>query len=141
MDARRAAADPKTARRETHVAQERAANERQAQADQRQRLPDAGPMIERSQRLRQQALTAIEAFAANEEQIARLHEDMAASQPRHREEYRRVAERARVTARRAREIIRSVATDPQGQLATARPCRERTSADLESVLAQPSCRL
>jgi len=90
-------------------------------------LPDPGPMIERSRRLRQQALTAIEAFAATEEQIARVHEDLAASKPGHREEYRRVARQARDTARRAREIIRSVAADPQGQLARARRCPHLTS--------------
>ena len=89
-------------------------------------LPDPAPAIERSKKLRQQTLTAIEAFAANEEQIARLHDELAASQPNHRDEYRRVAEQARGTARRAREILRSATADLQSDLTTARAACLRT---------------
>ena len=71
---------------------------------------------ERSGQLRQQVLTAIETFAVNEEHIARLHDDLAASQPGRRDEYRRVAEQARDTARTAREMLRSASTGPGGPL-------------------------
>jgi hypothetical protein len=79
-------------------------------------LPNPGPAIERSRRLRQRAIAAIEVYAANEEQIAGLHEDLAASQPGRREEYRRVAEQARNTARKARESLHSDTTDLQSHL-------------------------
>lgn len=39
--------------------------------------------------LRQQALTAIAAFAATEYEVAQIHEELAASAPSRREEYRR----------------------------------------------------
>ncbi len=80
-------------------------------------LPDPGPEIERSRRLRQEILTAIGRFAANEARIARLHEDLAASQPGRREECRRIAEQARDSARKAREILRTAAGLP-GRLTT-----------------------
>ena len=70
-------------------------------------LPDPGRPIERALALRKQALTAIEAFAANEDQVARVHEEIAASRPDRRDDYRRIAEQARSTARKAREILRS----------------------------------
>ena len=70
-------------------------------------LPNPSRPIERARALRKQALTAIEAFAANEEQVARVHEEIAASRPDRRDDYRRIAEQARLTARRAREILRS----------------------------------
>jgi hypothetical protein len=73
-------------------------------------LPDPAQAIERARELRQKSLMAIEAFAASEEQIARLHEDLAASQPSRREEYRRVAGQARDTARKAREMLSSATT-------------------------------
>lgn len=82
-------------------------------------LPSPGPAIERSRQLWQQARAAIETFAASEEQIARLQEDLAASQPGRRDEYRRVAEHARATARKAREILRFDTTGPQSHLTTA----------------------
>ena len=71
--------------------------------------PGPASPIERARELREQALTAIEAFAANEEEIARVHEDLAASSPSRRDEYRQVAERARQTARKARVILRGFA--------------------------------
>lgn len=75
-------------------------------------LPDSVQEIERSRRLRQQVLTAIDAFAASEAQIARLHEDLAAADPSRREEHRRIAEQARDTARKAREMLRTAASLP-----------------------------
>jgi len=42
-------------------------------------LPDPAPAIERFRRLRRQALTAIEAVAADTEQVTCVHEDLAAS--------------------------------------------------------------
>lgn len=75
-------------------------------------LPDPAQEIERSRRLRQQVLTAIEAFAANEAQIARLHEELAAGHPSRRERHRRIAEQARDTARKARAILRAAADLP-----------------------------
>ena len=44
-------------------------------------LPDPAAEIEQSRRLRQKILTAIEAFAASESRIARMHEDLAAGRP------------------------------------------------------------
>ncbi len=52
-------------------------------------LPDPDKLIERTEALRKQTLTAMEAFAANEEEVARLHEDLAARHPERREEYQR----------------------------------------------------
>jgi hypothetical protein len=75
-------------------------------------MPNPGPAIERSGQLRQKVLTAIEAFAVNEEHIARLHDDLAASHPGRRGEYRCVAEQARDTARTAREMLRSATSGP-----------------------------
>ena len=72
-------------------------------------LPGPAKPTERAKALREQALRAIEAFAAHEEEIARIHEDLAASTPSRRDEYRRVAEQARQTARKAREILRAFA--------------------------------
>jgi len=103
-------------------------------------LPNPGQAIERSRQLRQQTLTAIEAFAVNEEQIARLHEDMAASPPSHRDEYRRVAEQARGTARKAREILRSAAAGLQSHLTTAglRPHTAQRRSTATSPDSQPA---
>ena len=70
-------------------------------------LPDPAKPIERAEALRKQAAAAIEAFAGTEEEIARIHEELAASRPSRRDEYQRTAEQARATARRAREIVRS----------------------------------
>lgn len=57
-------------------------------------LPDPSQPIERSQALRQQAITAIEALAENEEEIARIHKELAASRPGRRDEYRKLAQPA-----------------------------------------------
>lgn len=57
--------------------------------------------------LRKQTLAAMEAFAANAEEVARLHEDLTARHPERREEYQRTAEQARTMARKARETLRT----------------------------------
>jgi hypothetical protein len=69
-------------------------------------LPDPSEAIERARMLGQQAIAALEAFAVNEDQITRIHEELAASRPERRDEYRRTAEQARTAARRAREVVR-----------------------------------
>jgi len=69
--------------------------------------PDPSQSIERAKALRGRTIAMIAAFAASEEEIALLHEEMAARSPSHREEYRRTAARARETARRALEILES----------------------------------
>ena len=71
--------------------------------------PDPSEAIERAKVLREQALAAMEALAANEDQIAHIHEELAASRPKRRDEYQRTAEQARTAARRAREIVRKFA--------------------------------
>ncbi len=68
-------------------------------------LPDPGKAIERAKALRKQALAAMEAFAANEEEIARVHEQLAARRPERRDEFRHTAELARTMARRARDLL------------------------------------
>jgi hypothetical protein len=68
--------------------------------------PDPSEAIEQAKVLRERAMAAMEALAANEDQIARIHEELAASRPERRDEYRRTAEQARTAARRAREIVR-----------------------------------
>jgi hypothetical protein len=70
-----------------------------------QRDPTAA--IQRSVALGRQARAAIESFAASEDRIARIHEELAASNPDRREEYQRIAEKAREGARRAREALRT----------------------------------
>ena len=69
-------------------------------------LPDPAKLIEHGVALHQQARTVIEALAATEDEIARLHEALAARHPERREEYLGTAEQARASARRAREILR-----------------------------------
>jgi hypothetical protein len=68
-------------------------------------LPDLRESIDRALALRWQAVAAIASFAATEEKIARLHEDLAARWPARAKEYRRVADVARTAAQRAREIV------------------------------------
>ncbi len=70
-----------------------------------QRDPTAA--IQRSEALRRQAQAAIENFASSEDRVARIHEELAASNPDRREEYQRIAEKAREGAHRAREILRT----------------------------------
>jgi hypothetical protein len=71
------------------------------------RLPDPGKPIEQAEALRKRTRAAIEAFAATEDEIARIHEELAASCPDRRSEYRRTAEQARKAARHARETLRT----------------------------------
>jgi hypothetical protein len=103
-------------RREAEVKRSRAHSERQqddvdrASAESERGLadwlPDVGELIGQATALRKRARMAVEAFAIAEERIARVHEDLAVRRPEHRDELRHIAERARVTARKAREAIR-----------------------------------
>jgi hypothetical protein len=74
-------------------------------------LPDPGTLIERGEGQRQRAVTAVQAFAGIQDQVARLHEELAARHPARREEYRRTAEEARKMAHKAREFLRDLASD------------------------------
>ena len=69
-------------------------------------LPDPGEAIERARVLREQAMAAMEALAAREDEIARVYEELAGRRPARRDQYRRTAEQARTGARRAREVVR-----------------------------------
>jgi hypothetical protein len=72
--------------------------------------PEPADLAKRSRLLRQQSLVTLEALAASEEEVARVHEDLAARHPAHREDYLRVAAKARTAARRTRGTLRSFAT-------------------------------
>jgi hypothetical protein len=63
--------------------------------------------IERAHALRDRSVAAIEALAASEDEIARLHDVLAAASPHHRDENLRIAAHACNGARKAREIVRS----------------------------------
>ncbi|HUK73181.1 MAG TPA: hypothetical protein VLW50_31275 [Streptosporangiaceae bacterium] len=52
-------------------------------------------------------MTAMQAFAGTEEEVARIFEELASGHPERRDEYRRTAEQARTKARRAREALRT----------------------------------
>lgn len=56
--------------------------------------------------------TAIEVFAASEEEAARILEQVAGGRPELRDERQRAADDARSTARRAREIVHSFTDEP-----------------------------
>lgn len=66
-------------------------------------------VIDRGKAVRGQALAAIAAFAAIEEQIADQHDDLAARHPGKASEHQGVARQARANARRARAITRGCA--------------------------------
>jgi hypothetical protein len=51
-------------------------------------------------------MAAIEGFAAAEDEIARIHQELAAEYPERRDEYVRTAEQARAGTRSARESLR-----------------------------------
>ena len=99
-------------RTQAHAQRRQAAIDR-ASADTERELgawvPDPGTLAERAAKLREQARNAIRAFAASEDEIARLHEEMAARDPERGEQFLRTAAQARATARRAREISRDFA--------------------------------
>lgn len=69
--------------------------------------PGARGQIERAKALREQAVAAIEAFARTEEEIALLHEQLAAASPTDRGEYLRIAGNARDGARKARDLLQA----------------------------------
>jgi hypothetical protein len=70
------------------------------------RTPDRRP-IERAEALRERTCEVLEAFAAAEDEVARVHEELAASNPGHRDQYRRAAEEAHSAARKARKALRA----------------------------------
>jgi hypothetical protein len=72
-------------------------------------VPDPTSVTKRGEALRKKARLAIQAFAANEEEAARLSQDLAARDPERREEYLGEAEQARTSARSAREVLRKFA--------------------------------
>jgi hypothetical protein len=102
-------------RQEAGVRREQAHRERQqaevsrAVAETEQKLddwlPDPSSLTERRTVLRKQARHAIQAFVSNEEETARLFQDLAARNPEHREEYLDAAQQARTSARSAREAL------------------------------------
>ena len=57
--------------------------------------------------MREQAVAAMEALAAREDEIARIYEELAGRPPERRDDYRHTAEKARAGARRARELGRA----------------------------------
>jgi len=110
------AAEPRFARTKAAVKRAEARLKRQqaeigrASADSERKLAarrlDPHELADRAMALRKQALEAIEAFAATEEEVARTHEDLATRNPKRRHEFRRTAEQARTTADKAREMLR-----------------------------------
>jgi hypothetical protein len=68
-------------------------------------LPDPGGAVERAKALHQQALAAMEAFAATEEEIACAYEQLAGRRQDRRDDYRHTAEQGRRSARKAREAL------------------------------------
>jgi len=74
-------------------------------------MPDPNSLGERSKALRKRALAAMQEFASNEEETARLFQDLAASNPERREEFLDGAERARTSARSAREVLKRLTRD------------------------------
>jgi hypothetical protein len=75
--------------------------------DSRQRVERAGALRRQAIAARRDAVAVILGFAAIEEEIARVHDELAARWPGRGDEYRRVAEDARTRARRARGIART----------------------------------
>jgi hypothetical protein len=72
-------------------------------------MPDPSSLTERAESLRKHARLAIQAFAASEEETARLYQDLAARHPEHRAEYLDLAQQARTTAQAARVAQRGFA--------------------------------
>lgn len=68
-------------------------------------LPDPGPLAERGKVLRRRVLASMRALASNEEEAARIFQDLAASNPNRRAEYLDQAEHARTSALSAREVL------------------------------------
>jgi hypothetical protein len=71
-------------------------------------LPDPSKAIARAKALREEGIAAMEALASKEDEIARINDELAASSPERREGYRRIAEQARTSARKARAVASSL---------------------------------
>jgi ribosomal protein L17 len=71
--------------------------------------PDPSDLIARGKALRKRAQDAVDAFASNEDEAARLYQDLAARYPERRGQYLREAEHARRAARSARDFLSEIA--------------------------------
>lgn len=67
----------------------------------------ASQLAERALKMRSQAVRALEAFVVTEEEVARVHEDLAAKHPERHDEFLHRAEEARRSAQRAHEVLRN----------------------------------
>ena len=100
------------------------------------RVPDPSGLVKHAEELRQQALTAIDALARTEEEIAAIYEELAASQPDRRDKYQRTAEQARQTAGKAREVSRTFTDLPRtgsGTAVTVLPRSARPAVDVRRM--------
>jgi hypothetical protein len=68
-------------------------------------LPDPSKAVDWATETRARARNAIASFAAAQEEIARINEQLAARLPDHHDEYQRIAGQARETARKALEVL------------------------------------
>lgn len=71
-------------------------------------LPNPDQSIRRARALRERAAGAIAAFATTEEELAWIHEQLAATSSDRGDVYRHAAQQARATAARAREMLREL---------------------------------
>jgi hypothetical protein len=76
--------------------------------------PDLVGVMERSRWLRGRVAASLEAFAVIEEEVARVHEEMAARRPGGGHKYRQISQEARSAARRAHDLSREYGEDPHG---------------------------
>ncbi len=82
-------------------------NRQSAEAERRlvSGLPDPSKAVERAREVRTRARNAVEAFAAAQDEIARVNEQLAARVPERRDEYQQAADQARDTARKERHVL------------------------------------
>ena len=114
-EARRNRSDAALRRAEERHAREREAVERAAAERERERAaepPDPAQVIERSRWLRKKIAASLEAFAVTEEEVARVHEELAARRGDGGEKHRRIALEARQQMRRARDLAREYGGPP-----------------------------
>jgi hypothetical protein len=78
----------------------------QGTRDLQHQLPDPGEHIERATLLRKRIADTASALAWEHEEIARIHDEMAARRPSEAAEYLRIARKARTAADRARKTER-----------------------------------
>lgn len=95
-------------RSQAHDERQQAAVERAAARRERHLAgwqPDPSDLSKRAKVLRADVRAAIQAVAASEDEVARVHDELAATNPEHHGEYQQAADRARMTARHARDIL------------------------------------